>query len=146
MSGWLSQDSLGKIFSCQRQQRKSGDNPNGYEFCKNTQALWAINTVCGNVPRGNCRGNKSDIDWEAESKLLPKYRKAGRENRPPSTYVCNRQSLLSESDCRPISVSTSSQPPDPLCHHQPSPLKYNCELVSVSACQPLVHIHYQPLK
>ena len=31
-----------------------------------------INSVFGNVPRGNCRGAKAMINWEAESKPLSK--------------------------------------------------------------------------
>ena len=83
MSSRLSQDPLEKIFGCQRQRGKSSENPNVYEFCKNTQALRVINSVCGNVPRGNCRGSKHAIDWEAENKPLPKRRKCGSENRQP---------------------------------------------------------------
>ena len=80
-SGWLSQDSLEKFFGCQQQQGKSSENPNCYEFCKNTQALGVINSACGNVPRGNCRGSKYTIDWEAESKPLPKRRKTRSANK-----------------------------------------------------------------
>ena len=90
LSGWLSQDTLEKFFGNQRQCGKRGDNPNQYEFCKNTQALRVINSVCGNVPRGNCRGNKTNIDWEAENKPLPKRRKTGQENCFPFSPVCNQ--------------------------------------------------------
>ena len=77
LSSRLSQDPLEKFFGCQRQRGKSSENPNVYEFCKNTQALRVINSVCGNVPRGNCRGSKHSIDWQAESKPLPKRKKCG---------------------------------------------------------------------
>ena len=74
LNGWLSQDSLEKRFGCQRQQGKS-DNPNVFEFRKNTQALQVINTVCGDVPRGNYRGNKSDIDWERDCESVKRLGK-----------------------------------------------------------------------
>lgn len=83
LSSRLSQDPSEKFFGCQHQRGKSSENPNVYEFCKNTQALRVINSVCGNVPRGNCRGSKHAIDWEAENKPLPKRRKCGSENRQP---------------------------------------------------------------
>lgn len=75
LSGWLSQDCLEKFFGCQCQWGKSSENPNEYEFRKNSQALRVIISVCGHVPRGNCRGSKNSIDWEAESKPLPKRKK-----------------------------------------------------------------------
>ena len=81
LSGWLSQDSSENFFGCLCQRRKSSENLNSHEFCKNTQALRVINSVCGNIPRGNYRRSKNSIDWEAEP--LPKCRKAGLENRPP---------------------------------------------------------------
>ena len=89
LSGWLSQDSLEKFFGCQRQRGKSNENPNAHDFCKNTQALRVINTVCKDVPRGNCRGSKHSIDWEAESKHLPKrrrFRSANKENASDAFY------------------------------------------------------------
>ena len=45
---------------------KSSENPNEY---KNSQVLCVINSDYGHVPRGNCRGCKNFIDWEAESNL-----------------------------------------------------------------------------
>jgi len=52
------------------------ENPNVSEFCKNTNALWKINAVCGNVSRGNCRGNKQAIDMQVESRPLRKHYRA----------------------------------------------------------------------
>ena len=57
LSERLSQDPLEKFFECQRQRGGTSENPNVSEFCKNTQALRVINSVCGDVARGNCRGN-----------------------------------------------------------------------------------------
>lgn len=145
LSGWLSQDTVEKFFGCQRQRGKSGDNPNEYEFCKNTQALRVINSVCGNVPRGNCRGNKSRIDWEAESKPLPKRRKAGKENHLPSPSVCNQvmpcnpraerittslcdQRLLCKSETEPLHVISN-------CHPNLSSRELQ-HLYVISNCQP----------
>ena len=92
MSSQLSQDPLEKFFGCQRHWGKSSENPNVYEFYKNTQALRVINSVCGNVPRGNCRGSNHTIDWQAESKQLPKCRRPGSENRQPeATEKCDLQ-------------------------------------------------------
>jgi len=81
LSGWLSQDSLEKLFGCQRHWGKSNENPNVHDFGKNTQVLRVINTVCKKCHRGNCRGSKHSIDWEAESKPLPKrrFRSANKE-------------------------------------------------------------------
>ena len=73
LSERLSQDPIENFFGCQRQRGRTSENPNVYDFCKNTQALRVINSVCGNFPRGNCRGNKdSVIDIQKESKPLPK--------------------------------------------------------------------------
>ena len=62
----------------------------GGEFCKNSQALRVINSVCGHVPRGNCRKSKNSIDWEAEYKPLPKCKKRS-ENHPPLPEKCGLQ-------------------------------------------------------
>ena len=58
LSERFSQDPLEKFFGCQRQRGGTSENPNVSEFCKNTQALRVINSVCGDVSQGNCRGNK----------------------------------------------------------------------------------------
>ena len=55
-----------------------------------TQVLRVINSVCGNVSWGNCRGGKHAIDWEAESKPLPKHRKRGAENCQPQFCAINQ--------------------------------------------------------
>ena len=107
LSGWLSQDSLEKFFGCQCQRGSSNENPNAHEFCDNTQAFRVINTVCKDIPRGNCRGSKNSIDWEDESKPLPKRRKsraANQENiNPISTSKgfspAAKSELIVKSDC-----------------------------------------------
>ena len=75
LSEHLSQDPLEKFFGCQRQRGKANENPNVQEFCKNTQALRVINSACGTVPGGNCRGSKKKLDIDAESQPLPKRRR-----------------------------------------------------------------------
>jgi len=72
LSERLSQDPLENFFGCQRQRRGAHENPNVSEFCKNTNALRVINSVCGNVSKGNCRGNKEVLDIQAESRPLRK--------------------------------------------------------------------------
>ena len=58
LSERISQDPLENFFGCQRQRGRTGENPNAFQFCKNTQALRIINSVCGNISKGNCRGRK----------------------------------------------------------------------------------------
>ena len=58
LSERLSQDPLENFFGCQRQRCRTNENPNLHKLCKNTQALRVINSVCGTVSKGNCRGNK----------------------------------------------------------------------------------------
>ena len=74
LSEKLSQDPLENFFGCQRQRGGLSENPNVAEFCKNTQALRVINTACGDVSRGNCRGNKQTqpLDIDKENTPLPK--------------------------------------------------------------------------
>ena len=76
LSERLSQDPLEKYFGCQRQRGGTHENPTVQQFCKNSQALRVVNSVCGHVPRGNCRGRKESIDWEQENRPLPKRRKS----------------------------------------------------------------------
>ena len=75
LSERLSQDPLENFFSCQRQRGRTSENPNVQEFCKNTQALRVVNSVCGTVAKGNCRGRKQSIDLEKENKPLAKRRR-----------------------------------------------------------------------
>ena len=77
LSERLSQDPLEQFFGCQRQRGGTSENPNMAEFCKNTQALRVINSVCGDVSRGNCRGNKCvhSLDIEKENIPLPKRKR-----------------------------------------------------------------------
>ena len=74
LSERLSQDPLKNFFGCQRQRGRTGENPNAHQFCKNTQALRVINSICGNITKGNCRGSKQHVDMQ-DSKPLPKRRK-----------------------------------------------------------------------
>ena len=80
LSERLCQDPLEKFFGCQRQRGKSNENPNMQQFCSGTQALRVIDGTCGSVSRGNCRGNKSIIDWEKESQPLAKRKRIRPRN------------------------------------------------------------------
>ena len=75
LSERISQDPLENFFGCQRQRGRTGENPSVDQFCKNTQALRVINSVCAHVPRGNCRGRHNVLDIKKESKALPKRRR-----------------------------------------------------------------------
>lgn len=68
----ISQDPLENFFGCQRQRGGTSKNPNVKEFCKNTQALRVINSVCGSVSRGITRGKKQITDLQTENKPLQK--------------------------------------------------------------------------
>ena len=129
LSGWLSQDCLEKFFGCQCQRGKSSKNPNEYEFCKNSQALRVINSVCRHVRKGNCRGRKDSIDWEAESKPLSKCKKQRCENQSPLLKECSlakswplaSSTLLAvKSQCQsspmcPVTVVKSQCQSSPMC-------------------------------
>lgn len=54
---WISVVFIREIFGCQRQRGRSNGNLSVHDFCKNTQALWVINTICSRFSKGNCRGN-----------------------------------------------------------------------------------------
>lgn len=75
LSERISQDPLEKYFGCQRQKGGTNANPNLASFLKNNQTLCVVNTVSGHVPRGNCRGRKSQITVEDENAPLPKRRR-----------------------------------------------------------------------
>lgn len=75
LSERISQDPLEKYFGCQRQKGGTNANPNLASFLKNNQTLCVVNTVAGDVPRGNCRGQKSQISIEDENTPLPKRRR-----------------------------------------------------------------------
>lgn len=88
LSERISQDPLENFFGVQRQRGRTGENPNVAQFCKNTQAIRLINSVCANV-KGNCRGRKQCIDME-DNNPLPKRRRirnrGDRENKDPSLH------------------------------------------------------------
>lgn len=75
LSERISQDPLEKYFGCQCQKGGTNTNPNLATFLKNNQTLRVVNTVAGDVPRGNCRGRKSQINVEDENAPLPKRRR-----------------------------------------------------------------------
>ena len=75
LSEHLSQDPLENFFGCQRQRGRTNENPTCAGFVKNTQALQVINSVAGDVPKGNCRGRKNKINVEEENIPLPKRRR-----------------------------------------------------------------------
>jgi len=61
------------------------------QFCKGTQAFRVINGTCGSVRRGNCKGNKTKIDWERENCPLPKRKRCGTADRRTSSEVSIEQ-------------------------------------------------------
>ena len=77
LSQRLCQDPLEKFFGCQRQRGGTNENPTVAEFCKNTQALRVVNSLCRDTVRGNCRGNKHGHNTVEEENLqpLPKRRR-----------------------------------------------------------------------
>ena len=64
------------------------------EFCNGSQALRIINGTRGSVSKGNCRGNKTPVDWEQENRPIPRRKRlrllstsssgSGSENSQPS--------------------------------------------------------------
>jgi len=78
LSERLCQDPLEKFFGCQRQRGGTNENPTVQEFCRNTQALRVVNSLCGNIKKGNCQGHKdkAHVDVSEENKPLPKRRYA----------------------------------------------------------------------
>ena len=82
LSEKLTQDPLEKFFGMQRQRGSTNENPTVQEFCTNTQALRVVNSVCGNVSRGNCRGSKEaqcQLINKKENDPLPKRRRSSRK-------------------------------------------------------------------
>lgn len=86
LSERLSQGPLENFFGCQRQRGRTSENPNVQEFCKNTQALRVVNSVCGSVAKGNCRGRKQSIDLGKENKPLAKRRR-NRKKKPKNDRI-----------------------------------------------------------
>ena len=80
LSRKICQDPLEKFFGCQRQMGGTHNNPTVKEFQNNTQALRVVNSLCREVVKGNCRGNKrqqhSNFDEENCNKPLPKRPKS----------------------------------------------------------------------
>lgn len=66
LSEKLSQDPLEKFFGVQRQRGRTNENPNAYEFLKNTQCYQVINTIWLKDITGNCRGVKRK-NYDCES-------------------------------------------------------------------------------
>ena len=80
LSERLTQDPLEQFFGMQRQRGGTSENLSVQVFCKNTQALRVVNSVCGSVPRGNCRGSKDSqcqlITEDKENEPLPKRKRS----------------------------------------------------------------------
>ena len=73
----LCQDPLKKFFGCQCQRGATNENLSVKDFCKNSQALRVVNSLCNDIKRGNCRGSKKEsLDMSQENKALPKWRNA----------------------------------------------------------------------
>ena len=113
LSERLSQDPLENFFGCQRQRCRTNENPNLHEFCKNTQALRVINSVCGTVSKGNCRGNKQVTDMDENNKPLPKRRRV-RKQKSKSSHPVTSSATSAPSDPVISSVTLSSVTSVPL--------------------------------
>ena len=111
LSERLSQDPLENFFGCQRQRCRTNGNPNLHEFCKNTQALRVINSVCGTVSKGNCRGNKQVTDMDENNKPLPKRRRV-RKQESKSLHPVKSSVTSAPSD--PVTSSVTSAPSHPV--------------------------------
>ena len=57
LSEHICQDPLEKFFGNQRQRGRVNENPTVRDFCKNTQAIRVIGSICRNAVKGNCRGS-----------------------------------------------------------------------------------------
>ena len=108
----MSQDPLENFFGCQRQRGGANENPNVAQFCKNTQALRVINSVCGTVSKSNSRGNKKAIDLQAESKPMPKRRKAKKKKVPMKTFPATPDSVSLSASMISESKDYSARLPD----------------------------------
>ena len=106
LSERLSQNPLENFFGCQRQRCRTNENPNLNEFCKNTQALRVINSVCGTISKGNCRGNKQGVDMDENNKPLPKRRRVRKQKRKSSHPITSVTSVPSHS----VTTSVTSVP------------------------------------
>ena len=45
------------------------ENPTVQEFCRNTQALCVVNSVCDNIKKGNCRGHKNKVNVDVNNNM-----------------------------------------------------------------------------
>ena len=99
------------FFGCQRQRSRANENTNVQDFCKNTQALRVINSVCGNVPIGNCRGHKQAVDMEMENKPLPKRHRVRKKSK------CKQSSSIS-SDTVTVHANNKLSRSDIIKNHQ----------------------------
>ena len=59
LSEHISQDPLEKFFGVQRQRGRVNEHPDVHTFCKNTQAIKVIGSICRDSVKGNCRGTNS---------------------------------------------------------------------------------------
>ena len=82
LSEKICQDPLENFFGCQRQRGGTSNNPTVAEFCKNTQALRIVNSLCTDVKRGNSRGKRlsSYADGPRKEEPLAKRRRSRARN------------------------------------------------------------------
>ena len=88
LSERISQDPHEKFFGCQRQRGHVNENPTVTEFCKNTQKLQVINSVCLDSVKGNCRGKKSTepLTMEKENRPQPRRKYTSRTTQINCTF------------------------------------------------------------
>ena len=76
LSETISQDPLEKFFGVQRQRGRVNENPDVQAFCKNTQAIRVIGSVCRDSVKGNCRGSNRKRPLQPDScQPLPKRKR-----------------------------------------------------------------------
>ena len=143
LSERISQDPLENFFGCQRQRGGASENPNVQEFCKNTQALRVINSVCGSVRKGNCRGNKQLMDGQLDSNPLPKRRRVQKSKGKlisvqdvKCNYVTGCVSPIVSSQHRPKVTVEPVTASEPLGVSKPAPTstENNSSKITSNAC------------
>ena len=93
----ISEDPLEKFFGCQRQRGRVNENPTVTEFCKNTQKLQVINSVCLDSVKGNCRGKNAQRHGKKRTDLCLGENIPSRATQNNCTTVSSRSFLRQRS-------------------------------------------------
>ena len=89
LSQRLCQDLSESFFELQRQRGVVHDNPNVFEFTKNTQALRVINSVCKSSSKGNCRHGPVEASTTDKCEPLPKRRRTSSGKKGINSHTMN---------------------------------------------------------